>query len=265
MLKSISEANAGGYCHRSDNPDGSFSRTVWFSDTFTPRLEWTWGDNFFAAAAIRFWCWQRCACATNPTKEDPAAKMFINPVWNIIASQNIAQHGDGSLTLESTGSQQSEMQILPAQVAASRLNPNGSPAGTCGADKQQFCPQSWPTSILGPISEMQTPPNATLVVKDPASKDFTKCGQYCDTPQDCGPSDSQDTCVCALPSPKDVRTLGLDPVAPKTICLALALVITGISGRDVPEYLDESGLPYHCACNSGYVSSNCCGNPDWTV
>ncbi|KAL6714894.1 hypothetical protein ACLMJK_007154 [Lecanora helva] len=252
------EANAGGYCHRSDNPDGSFSRTVWFSDEFTPRLEWTWGgNNFFAAAAIRFHCWQRCACTKDPSKKDPATSMFLNPIWNIVSSQNIAQHGDGSLTLEATGSQKSEVQILPPQPSSNSLSAKA-PAGTCGPDGQQFCPTPWPTDTLGPILQMESPPNATLIIKESSSTKFTKCGQFCDTPQDCGPSDSTDSCVCALPSPKDARTLGLDPVFPKTVCLALALAITGISGRDVPQYLDERGSPYQCACNSTHISNECC-------
>jgi len=191
-------------------------------------------------------------------------KMFLSPIWNIVASQNIAQHGDGSLTLEATGSQQSEVQVLPPQPPVNRLSPYP-PAGTCGPDKMQFCPSTWPTDILGPLSQMQTPPDATLIVKDPASTDFTKCGQYCEGPQDCKPSDSKDSCICALPSPKDSRSLGLDPISPKTICLALALAITGISGRDVPQYLDERELPYQCACNSTYISNDCCGSNDGRV
>lgn len=258
------EANAGAYCHRSDNSGGSFTRTVWFSDELTPRLEWTWSNNFFAAAAIRFHCWQRCACSKNPSKEDPVTSLFLKPIWNIVGSRNIAQHDDGSLTLEATGSQQSEMQILPPQPPSNRLS-HYPPAGTCGHDGRQFCPIPWPADIQGPVSQMQTPPNATLIVKDPASANFTKCGRYCDTSQDCGPSDSKDTCVCAIPSPKDSRTLGLDPISPKTICLALALAITGISSRAVPQYLDEEGSPYQCACNTTYISNDCCRNDDWMV
>ena len=188
----------------------------------------------------------------------------MNPVWNIVASQNIAQHDDGSLILEATGSQQSELQILPPQPPSNRLS-RYPPAGTCGPDKSQFCPTPWPTEILGPISQMQSPPNATLIVTEAGSTNFTKCGQYCDSPQDCGPSDSIDTCLCAIPSPKDSRTLGLDPISPKTICLALALVISGISGRDIPQYLDERGTPYQCACNSTYISSDCCGSSNGMV
>ena len=239
-------------------------RTVWFSDEFTPRLEWTWGNNFFAAAAIRFYCWQRCACRKNPSKLDPVKPLFLNPIWNIISSQNLAQHGDGSLTLESTGSQQSEMQILPAQTPGNRLS-RGWQAGTCGPDKMQFCQKPWPTEILGPLRNMQSPPNATLIVKDPSSDNFTKCGKFCDSTSDCGPSGSQDTCLCALPSPEDARKLNLDPVGRKTICLALALAVTGISGRDLPQYLDDRGSPYQCACNSTYISSDCCGSKDGKV
>ncbi|KAL9032805.1 MAG: hypothetical protein Q9180_006298, partial [Flavoplaca navasiana] len=55
-------ANAGGYCHTGIDPTTSdLTRTVWFSDEFTPRLEWTWSGNFLASVAIRTYCWRRCA------------------------------------------------------------------------------------------------------------------------------------------------------------------------------------------------------------
>ena len=190
--------------------------------------------------------------------------MFNNPIWNIVASQNIAQRSDGSLTLQNTDSQQSELQVLPAQPPINRLS-NYPPAGTCGRDGKEFCPTPWPTDILGPVTQMQSPPNATLIVKDPTNQNFTKCGMYCDKAEDCGPSDSKDTCLCALPSYKDAKTLGLDPISSKTVCLALALAITTISGRDVPQYLDEEGSPYQCACNSTLISSECCGSKDGMV
>lgn len=245
-------------------------REVWFSDELTPRHEWTWGgNNFFASAAIRTYCKFRCACSVDPSKEDLVTSLLSSQVWNIIAGQSFAQHGDGSMTLESTGSQQSEVQILPPQPPSNRLSPTP-PAGTCGADGLQFCPTPWPTSILGPAIP-QAPPNATLIVTDPGSHNFTKCGQYCSAPQDCGPGDSLDDCFCAIPSPQDARTLGLDVVAPVSVCLVLALAVGGISGRDDGDgvvgrrYLDERGVAYRCPCNGTFVSSECCGRRDGMV
>jgi len=275
-------ANAGGYCHRSDLPGGGVSRTVWFSDELTPRHEWTWGGpNFFASAAIRTWCRMRCRCKKSPSKTDPLKQLLGSTVWNIIASQNIAANPDGSMTIQGTNSQQSEQQVLPAQPGANRLH--GIAAGTCGPDKLQFCPSTWPTEILGDIKQMLTPPNATEIIAPPASpptKDFTTCGRYCSKQKDCGPGDSQRDCFCGLPSPKDAYTLGLDPISPVSVCLVLALTVAGISGRDVPvleggfaapapapalQYLDERGEAYQCPCNSTYISSSCCGVKDGMV
>jgi len=275
----LPRANAGGYCHRTDLSGGGVSRTVWFSDELTPRYEWTWGGpNFFASAAIRTWCRMRCTCKKDPSKQDPLKQMFGSTLWNIIASQNLAANPDGSMTLQGTDSQQSETQILPAQPVANRLNHNA--AGTCGPDKLQFCPSNWPTEILGDIKQMLTPSNATEIIAPPASpptNDFTTCGRYCNSQKDCGPGDSQEDCFCGLPSPKDARTLGLDPISPVSVCLVLALTVAGISGRDVPlidngiaapappQYLDERGEAYQCPCNFTYISNSCCGVKDGMV
>lgn len=264
-----SGANAGGYCHRSDLPGGGVSKTVFFSDELTPRHDWTFnGPNFFFAAAIRTYCWPLCACNGVPQKKGPAADVFNSVLWNIVAGQSFAQHGDGSVTLGATDSQQGEMQILPPQPPSNRLSPTP-PAGTCGPDGKQFCPATWPTDLLGPIP--RAPPNATLIVADanpPASsRNFTTCGQYCSAPSDCGPGDAEDDCFCAIPSAQDAKTLGLDPVAPVSVCLVLALAITGISGRDdsSSRYLDGRGEPYQCPCNVTYISNECCGKRDGMV
>lgn len=194
--------------------------------------------------------------------------MFTSELWNIVAGQSFAQQSDGSMTLGATGSQQSEMQILPPQPPSNRLSPTP-PAGTCGFDSRQFCPATWPVELLGAIP--RAPPNATLIISDtdpqPASPhNFTTCGQYCSAASDCGPGDTEDECFCAIPSPQDARTLGLDPVAPVSVCLVLALAITGLSGRDGGRgYLDERGEAYQCRCNATYVSNECCGAKDGIV
>ena len=127
------------------------------------------------------------------------------------------------------------MQILPPQPPSNRLSPIP-PAGTCGPDGKRFCPATWPTNILGPIP--RAPSNATLIITDAnppaASHNFTTCGQYCPAASDCGPGDSTDECFCAIPSRQDGKTLGLDPIAPVSVCLVLALAITGISVGMIP-------------------------------
>lgn len=182
---------------------------------------------------------------------------------------------DGSMTLKTDADEAgpsepiTTMVILPAQnVARNRLNPHGPPAGTCGPDKRQFCPMEWPKAI-GPIP--RTPIGATLIVKSPAaaavpSDNFTQCGQYCHGPQDCGSSDADGQCFCAVPSPQDARTLGLDVVAPVPVCLVLAgLAVESLAGRDERKYLDERGMEYQCPCNSTYTAPVCCGSSDGMV
>ena len=251
--RNFSYANAGGYCHRSEDVNGAATRRVWFSDEFTRRYDWTWdGGNFLGSAAIRYHCWQRCACAKNPTERNRTSSAFINQAMRLSSETCIEQNKkDGSMTLKTdadgTGPAEASqsMTILPAQnVARNRLNPHGPPAGTCGADKRQFCPMKWPKAI-GPVP--QTPVGATLIVKSPAaaaaavpSNNFTQCGQYCHGPQDCGSSDANDQCLCAVPSPQDAKTLRLDVVAPVPVCLVLVgLAVGSLAGRDETKYLDE--------------------------
>ena len=296
-----SGANAGGYCHRSELPDGTPHREVWFSDEFTPRHDWTYGgNNVFASMAIRGYCKFRCACAKDPLpslhKNDTTALLMRSQIWNIVAGQSLRENTDGSMSIEKEGSQQSELQILPAQgPGPARLSRPIS--GNC---RGSFCPQTWPTEILGDVRQMQTPPDATLIVKEPEAVnppsigtslsssagqnvDFniTKCGAFCDGPQDCGKGDSEDECVCAEPSWNDIKNYGLSPVVGKSVCLVLALAATGISGRDLVggvfeggedgfglerrRYVDESGEAYQCRCNGTFVAEECCGSRDGMV
>lgn len=271
------DANAGGYCHRGEDTNGWPTRRVWFSDEFTPRYEWTWGGgHFLGSAAIRYHCWQRCACARNPTKEDMTSSLFGTPVMRLSTDFWIEENNkDRSMTLNAGGDRtaphhpKGTMNVLPAQtVARNRLNPDEPPAGTCCPDKRQFCPMKWPKAI-GPIP--QTPVGATQIIKAPTfvaapSDNFTQCGQYCHKPQDCGSSNADDHCFCAVRSPQDARTLGLDVVAPVPVCLVLAgLAVTSLAGRDVIKYLDERGLEYECPCNGTYTHTACCGSKDGTV
>ena len=95
------DANAGGYCYRGEDANGEPTRTVWFSDEFTPRYEWTWGGgNFLGSAAIRYHCWQRCACAQNPTKGNLTSSLFGTPVMRLSTDFWIEESvRDGSMTL----------------------------------------------------------------------------------------------------------------------------------------------------------------------
>ncbi|KAL8853905.1 MAG: hypothetical protein Q9221_001212 [Calogaya cf. arnoldii] len=143
--------NAGGYCHTGLDPDtDELTRTVWFSDEFTPRLEWTWSGNFLASVAIRTYCWRRCACAFKPTKENLTTSVFGLSVWPLLQDIYVAEASDGSMTLQTQDSQTSLMQILPAQPPVTRIGGAAPAAGTCGIDGKQFCEIPWPVEILGP-------------------------------------------------------------------------------------------------------------------
>lgn len=238
-------------------------RTVWFSDELTPRLEWTWGTNFFASAAIRTYCWRRCTCRLNP---DPEDILFNNKVWHIIGDKYILENGDGSMTLSDSKSRTSSTRILAPQQGGARASPR---AGRCGVDRRQFCQVPWPVDLVG--SEVpRAPPDITQVVKDPSTPQrFSECGMHCNGPQDCSNSveESDPGCFRGIPSPRDSRVLGFDPIVPVPVCLVLAHVVTnGFNGRDnVIRYIDEPGLPYQCPYNTTFVSERCCGVRDGMI
>ena len=66
------------------------------------------------------------------------------------------------------------------------------------------------------------------------------CGNRCSGPQDCSSTNSSYSCSCAFPSDSDARMLGLDLVAPVTVCIALLAAVVGggsekgwLGGRDM--------------------------------
>lgn len=188
------------------------------------------------------------------------------------AGHQLARQSDGSITFEEVGSGKGNGEgsagsgqagtslglVLPRQRGAKPA------AGSCGHDHKQFCPEPWPVDVLGPVP--RAPPDATLVWKAPGDggTNLTQCGSRCQGPKDCGSGDGsgEDGCFCALPSPQDSRKLGLDPVAPVAVCLALvhAAISGGIAGRGVERFVDERGEQYRCLCNETYVSPECCGS-----
>ena len=255
------KANAGGYCHRS-NGNGIQQSVVWFSDEMTPRYDWTWeGSLFFGAAAIRFWCWRGCVCTMRPSKDTTTIKL-----WKFVYDHELLQNDDGSMTAQQKSQPSNSQQVLPPQTG-----PDSS-AGTCGPDGKQFCSSQWP-SDYGPIP--QRPPYMTNVFKSPSTSNanLTVCGNKCNGPQDCVPSNGIEDCNCAVPSPDDARTLGFDPVFPVAVCLVLlkqttnkALNNINVRSRDLgASYLDTEGLPYQCRCNQTFTAEECCGSKDGIV
>ncbi|KAI4201001.1 MAG: hypothetical protein LQ350_003570 [Teloschistes chrysophthalmus] len=265
-----SGANAGGYCHRSVIPGSSPSarvterREVWFSDEFTPRYDWSWSGNFYLSAALRSYCWFRCACQTDPQRENLTDAVIPSRLFQVLARSAFSQNADGSINLVGTGSQTSQLQVLPPQ---SGQNP---PAGSCGSDKRQFCEMKWPAYFLGSTLP-QTPPDATQILPPAAGNhNLTQCGSFCHKSQDCGGGPGVEegaACKCVDPSPADRQRLGLDPVGFSLVCLAMVASKprSGLAGRDEGRFLDERGLEYRCACNSTFVSESCCGSSDGMV
>ena len=211
----------------------------------------------FNTASIRLHCWQRCACARSPTKDNLTTKFWL---W--VKNHELSQLHDGSIVhrKQSTGE---SLQILPPQ---SHVGGGGggesktNQAGTCGPDKKQFCPRAWDdTYFSGP------PPKAPPTTINEA--DLTVCGNKCSSASDCAPSGTDHDCLCAEPSPKDAHSLGLDPVFPPSVCLALLYsTVKGLTGRSEGKmYLDERGNEYRCACNASFVSTKCCGSANGLV
>ncbi|KAL9576579.1 MAG: hypothetical protein Q9212_006983, partial [Teloschistes hypoglaucus] len=219
-------ANAGGYCHRSGTPASSPSaipalspsaipasspsasvterREVWFSDEFTPRYDWSWSGNFYLSAALRSYCWFRCTCQNNPQRENLTDAVIPSRLFQVLARSAFSQNADGSINLVGTGSQTSQLQVLPPQ------NGPNPPAGSCGTDKRQFCDMKWPAYFLGSTLP-QTPPDATQILPAAAgSHNLTQCGSFCHRLQDCGGGPGIEegaACKCVDPSPADRQRL----------------------------------------------------------
>ncbi|KAL9637451.1 MAG: hypothetical protein Q9164_002177 [Protoblastenia rupestris] len=282
-------ANAGGYCHRSEQDPAldDQSKFIWFSDPLTPRFDWKWGGgNFFFSAAIRYHCWKNCRCAdyepgkgrvNNPTSKvwqfvrQPEVDMIQKDDGSIVLGSALAGFGQaGSLNNSDQGPSRQQLQILPPQSGPMP------PSGTCGADSRQFCPSAWPSDILGPIP--QGPPKVETQAQaqpDPAPTSLfpglpkpPKCGNSCTGQKDCNiTGDGNTGCNCqeVQPGAKEVRLYGLDPVFPGRVCLPILLTATvksllkgQVGSRSLSEVRD-------CWCNSTYLSSNCCGSADGVV
>ena len=194
-------------------------------------------------------------------------------VWQFLRNIEMVYHGSGAIDYGRRGPLDRGVYHKLASVLPPQNGPSGSRSGTCGPDGKQFCPAPWPEKYLGPIP--RAPPFSTQILAPPqrpdGEKDMTVCGNKCSGPQDCRSQLKGYACTCAFPNAEDARILGLDPVAPPSVCLSLSRAIFGItpglSGRDEKaiEYADEYGVPYNCRCNSTYTGNECCGSKDGMV
>ena len=252
-------ANAGGYCHRTGpSYPPTAERVVSFADDQTPRLDWTWsgqsGSNFRSSAAIRFHCWKNCLCnVRNPTKNylDPQVRMWEWVVENL--PQDFISIGKGNRYPMGSSTDKNGRPRTTSRGGSVR-------SAECAADPNRpgRCELPWPTDILGPVpaelmkialrrqpAAIGSEPNA------PTADPNRSCGNGCHSNNDCGTD-----CLCRMPSILEAKALGVDPVAPRALCLDVASVF----GRSL-----ESQGQIGCLCNATYIAPECCHSRDGEI
>ena len=166
----------------------------------------------------------------------------------------------------STGIYDKIASVLPPQNGA-----GGSTSGTCGPDGKQIYPASWPVAEFGAIP--RAPPYSTDIVRPlgagaDGTRNLTVCGNKCSGVSDCTVSlNSVDNFGfdCAFPNSEDAQALGLDPIFPPSMCVALDRVnfglVSSFIGRDekTSRYVYEQGVRYQCRCNSTCPAIGWCG------
>ncbi len=222
----------------------------------TPRHDWTWsGGNFRFAASLRWYCSRICACWDNPYHDN-----ITTNFWQVLENLQIMDQ-DRALYLISKATD-SRTELLPPQ------NGHGSPSGSCGPTGDSFCPLDWDTKHWGPLP--YAPVGASDIIPPQApSTNISVCGNKCHRPSDCGATSDKYTCSCALPTITDIRTLGLDPIAPVAICIALFAASSkmkqgpggSLNGRDSQQeqvLTDWFQVPHSCRCNETVIADECC-------
>ena len=214
----------------------------------TPRHDWTWtGGNLRFVASLRWHCSRVCSCWDNPHHDN-----FTTNMWRILEGLHILDQDKGLYLISKATEHRTE--VLPPQIG-----PN-SPSGDCGGSRKSFCPLNWDYKAWGPAPT--APVGASDIIKPQApNPNITVCGNKCHKPSDCGSTSAEYNCSCAIPTMTDIRTLGLDPVAPVAICIALfvsSMKSGRLHGRNVPSYTDYFQMPHTCVCNATHVSDECC-------
>ena len=272
------------------------------------------GPNVLASLAIRRHCYLNCVCVKStttttsavpePTDERPGTAASTNGrkrgAWAIDDSYEVGtEESDGTVRLTNKRTRQVLITVLPPGESSNieGTPPGQRPAGTCGANHNEFCPQPWNVGAWGPI-----PGNPSLDQRKPTdgSKDLTQCGNKCEKMADCDSSDADKTCYCAEPTDADIRALGLDPVFPPgPICIAILMQMVKNNGepngkrslpllddndtdewgnttiteatrelrmdRQKPLLLNAEGHPLQCLCNSTVRSEKCCHARDGRI
>ncbi|KAI9669453.1 MAG: hypothetical protein M1817_004678 [Caeruleum heppii] len=200
-------ANAGGYCERL--PDGS--SVAAFTDEMTPRLDWTW-SNYIFSTAIRAHCWTRCRCSDRSHHGIGG----VTNVWPLLLTVDVVTKGEkgdlpnGGVEMrvrDSDGSITTTIPIVPAHSGIGLLA-----VGTCGPEKNNFCSEPWPSSVLGPTptappgarrSRSSTSPILPAADKSPPSRpsptannNVNAAAQDPNAAQQCAASNDGSTCNC---------------------------------------------------------------------
>ena len=106
-------------------------------------------------------------------------------------------------------------------------------------------------------------------VPTPATAGTKTCGGKCEGPSDCN-SGRDDSCNCRRPSTEQAKELGLDPLFPNGVCLAVVAAVgatQNLYGRELDRpILDQRREEADsCLCNSTYISSACCQSRDGMI
>ena len=253
-------ANAGGYCHYNNYNIHSIyaGNVVSFADDQTPRLDWTWsghtGSSFRSSAAIRFHCWKNCQCWM-PHKQknylDPLVPMWEWLVENLPPGFISIGKGNrfpmGSST-DDRGKPRTTFRRGNVRSAKCAANTN----------LHGECELPWPNDILGPVpAEVMKialrgqPPAIESEPHAPIADQNRSCGNGCTGNNECGTD-----CLCRMPSIAEAKALGVDPVAPRALCLTVA----SIFGRS----LEDQGQ-FGCLCNATYIAPECCLSRDGKI
>ncbi|KAI4245265.1 MAG: hypothetical protein L6R40_002622 [Gallowayella cf. fulva] len=221
-------ANAGAYCHRARPTKESNALLMW---------------------GIRFHCWKNCLCLDKTRKKnfyDPQARMWEWLIEGTRENPTLIPTGKGSLYPLGSSTD------ADGNTRRSSRKSN-SPTQSCGADyghDDPRCTLPWPTEILGPVPE--TIKKLPLPPRPPAVWDKAKaCGNECSSSSDCGGD-----CMWRFLSTEEARILGVDPVAPRALCLDMA----SIFGRSL-----ESQGQVEWLCNATYIAAACCHYKDGIV